>query len=135
MQVGSASHSPTCCSCSFSLGCGCSLCFWASSKFCQFESISVSEILSQTKRRQYENMFLSTLCCSSFRKSFGCGTKKSGDGEAYQVIKDEYKKLGKMSFAEGCVLTNFTLLVLLWFTREPGFIPGWATVLFNKDKP
>uniref|UniRef100_A0A8D3DK97 Solute carrier family 13 member 2 n=1 Tax=Scophthalmus maximus TaxID=52904 RepID=A0A8D3DK97_SCOMX len=70
-----------------------------------------------------------------FRKSFGCGTKKSGDGEAYQVIKDEYKKLGKMSFAEGCVLTNFTLLVLLWFTREPGFIPGWATVLFNKDKP
>ncbi|XP_031717149.1 solute carrier family 13 member 2-like [Anarrhichthys ocellatus] len=70
----------------------------------------------------------------NFKESFGCGTKKEGDREAYQVIKDEYNKLGRMCFAEGCVLTIFTLLVLLWFTREPGFIPGWATVLFNKDK-
>ncbi|KAM9358967.1 solute carrier family 13 member 2-like [Symphorus nematophorus] len=71
----------------------------------------------------------------NLRKSFGCGTKRDDDKEAYQVIKDEYKKLGGMSFAEGCVLVIFTLLVLLWFTREPGFIPGWATVLFNKDRP
>ncbi|XP_068566308.1 solute carrier family 13 member 2-like [Cebidichthys violaceus] len=71
----------------------------------------------------------------NLKKSFGCGTKREGDREAYQVIKDEYNKLGRMSFAEGCVLSIFTLLVLLWFTREPGFIPGWATVLFNKDKP
>ncbi|XP_049432406.1 solute carrier family 13 member 2-like [Epinephelus fuscoguttatus] len=69
------------------------------------------------------------------KKSFGCGSQKDGDREAYQVIKDEYKKLGRMNFAESCVLVIFTLLVLLWFTREPGFIPGWATVLFNKDKP
>uniref|UniRef100_A0A672JJJ3 Solute carrier family 13 member 2 n=1 Tax=Salarias fasciatus TaxID=181472 RepID=A0A672JJJ3_SALFA len=70
----------------------------------------------------------------NLKKSFGCGTKKETDQEAFQVIKDEYKKLGRMTFAEACVLTIFTLLVLLWFTREPGFIPGWATVLFNKDK-
>lgn len=70
----------------------------------------------------------------SLKKSFGCGQKNEGDKEAYQVIKNEYKKLGKMSFAEGCVLFVFILLVLLWFTREPGFIPGWASVLFNKDK-
>ncbi|XP_071756733.1 solute carrier family 13 member 2-like [Centroberyx gerrardi] len=71
----------------------------------------------------------------NLKKSFGCGTHKDGDREAYQVMKDEYKKLGSMSFAEGCVLVIFTLLVLLWFTREPGFMPGWATVLFNKDRP
>ncbi|KAM3615722.1 uncharacterized protein V6R79_006722 [Siganus canaliculatus] len=70
----------------------------------------------------------------NLKKSFGCGTKKASDKEAFQVIKDEYKKLGRMSFAEACVLVVFILLVLLWFTREPGFIPGWATVLFNKDK-
>ncbi|XP_070685076.1 solute carrier family 13 member 2-like [Pempheris klunzingeri] len=70
----------------------------------------------------------------NFKNTFGCGTKRDGDREAYQVIRNEYKKLGRMSFAEGCVLVIFTLLVLLWFTREPGFIPGWATVLFNKDK-
>ncbi|KAK5929295.1 hypothetical protein CgunFtcFv8_010535 [Champsocephalus gunnari] len=70
----------------------------------------------------------------NLKSTFGCGTKNEGDREAFQVIKDEHKKLGRMSFAEGCVLTIFTLLVVLWFTREPGFIPGWATVLFNKDK-
>ncbi|KAM4627132.1 solute carrier family 13 member 2-like [Polymixia lowei] len=71
----------------------------------------------------------------NLKKSFGCGKNKDGDIEAYQVMRDEYKKLGSMSFAEGCVLVIFMLLVLLWFTREPGFMPGWATVLFNKDKP
>lgn len=48
-------------------------------------------------------------------------------------MKEEYKKLGNMKFAEGAVLTVFIMLVLLWFTREPGFVDGWATVLFNKD--
>lgn len=69
----------------------------------------------------------------SLKKSFGCGIKSDRDKEAYAVMKEEYKKLGGMKFAEGGVLTIFILLVLLWFTREPGFIPGWATVLFNKE--
>uniref|UniRef100_A0A8C7FIU1 Solute carrier family 13 member 2 n=1 Tax=Oncorhynchus kisutch TaxID=8019 RepID=A0A8C7FIU1_ONCKI len=64
----------------------------------------------------------------NMKKSFGCGMNKDGDKEAYGVIKNEYKKLGSMCFAEGCVLVLFVLLVLLWFTREPGFMPGWATV-------
>ncbi|XP_052323491.1 solute carrier family 13 member 2-like isoform X1 [Oncorhynchus keta] len=71
----------------------------------------------------------------NMKKLFGCGTNKDGDKEAYGVIKNEYKKLGSVSFAEGCILVLFVLLVLLWFTREPGFMPGWAAVLFNKDKP
>lgn len=70
---------------------------------------------------------------TSLKKTFGCGTKSDRDKEAYAVMRDEYRKLGGMKFAEGAVLTIFILLVLLWFTREPGFIPGWATVLFNKD--
>ncbi|KAG7484112.1 hypothetical protein MATL_G00045300 [Megalops atlanticus] len=70
----------------------------------------------------------------NLKKSFGCGTNDEGDMEAYQVMKDEYRRLGKMTFAESAVLTIFILLVALWFTREPGFIPGWATVLFNQDK-
>ncbi|XP_076137617.1 solute carrier family 13 member 2-like isoform X3 [Alosa pseudoharengus] len=70
----------------------------------------------------------------NFKKSFGCGSKSDGDRAAYQVMKNEYKKLGSISFAEGSVLVVFVLLVLLWFTREPGFMPGWATVLFNQEK-
>ncbi|XP_048837506.1 solute carrier family 13 member 2-like [Brienomyrus brachyistius] len=70
----------------------------------------------------------------NLKKSFGCGKRNEGDEEAYQVMKNEYKKLGSISFAEGSVLVIFVILVLLWFTREPGFMPGWATVLFNMDK-
>ncbi|XP_075342912.1 solute carrier family 13 member 2 [Odontesthes bonariensis] len=69
----------------------------------------------------------------NLKKTFGCGMKTDADKEAYAVMKGEYRKLGDMKFSEGSVLTIFVLLVLLWFTREPGFIPGWATVLFTKD--
>lgn len=69
----------------------------------------------------------------SLKQSFGCGIKSERDKEALDVMKQEYRKLGNMRFAEGAVLTIFVLLVILWFTREPGFIDGWATVLFNKE--
>ncbi|NXE61696.1 S13A2 protein, partial [Calcarius ornatus] len=72
----------------------------------------------------------------NFKKNFGCGVSpaaKAKEKQAYEIIKEESKKLGKMSFAEIEVLILFILLVVLWFTREPGFIPGWATVLFNKN--
>ncbi|XP_046891975.1 solute carrier family 13 member 2-like [Hypomesus transpacificus] len=67
-------------------------------------------------------------------KSFGCGTNKDCDKEAMKLVKDESKKLGSMSFAEVSVLVLFVLLVLLWVTREPGFMPGWGSALFNKDR-
>ncbi|KAM4795581.1 solute carrier family 13 member 2 [Rhinophrynus dorsalis] len=70
-----------------------------------------------------------------FRKNFGCGVdaeQKAKEKRAYKVISTEHKKLGSMSFAEISVLVLFVLLVLLWFTREPGFIPGWASVSFNR---
>ncbi|NWU01824.1 S13A2 protein, partial [Urocynchramus pylzowi] len=72
----------------------------------------------------------------NFKKNFGCGASpaaKAKEKQAYEIIKEESKKLGKMNFAEIEVSILFILLVVLWFTREPGFIPGWATVLFNKD--
>ncbi|NXL56749.1 S13A2 protein, partial [Chordeiles acutipennis] len=72
----------------------------------------------------------------NFRKNFGCAANasaKAKEQQAYSIIKEESKKLGPMKFAEIAVLTLFILLVLLWFTRDPGFIPGWATVLFNKN--
>ncbi|NXH47649.1 S13A2 protein, partial [Dicaeum eximium] len=72
----------------------------------------------------------------NFKKNFGCGASpatKAKDQQAYEIIKAESNKLGKMTFAEIEVLVLFILLVVLWFTREPGFIPGWAAVLFNKD--
>ncbi|XP_073523950.1 solute carrier family 13 member 2-like isoform X2 [Phyllobates terribilis] len=78
-------------------------------------------------------LFLGT----KFKKNFGCGGKpeqKEKEKRAYKVISSEHKKLGPMSFAEICVLVLFILLVILWFLRDPGFMPGWATISFNKNK-
>ncbi|KAK5858748.1 hypothetical protein PBY51_002865 [Eleginops maclovinus] len=71
----------------------------------------------------------------NLKKSFGCGVNNDRDKEAYKVMRQEYKNLGSMKFAEVAVLIIFVLLVVLWFSREPGFIDGWATVLFNKGGP
>ncbi|XP_043910329.1 solute carrier family 13 member 2 [Protopterus annectens] len=72
----------------------------------------------------------------NLKKNFGCGKKKTSKKEekAYLVIKEEHKKLGPMLFGEIVVLSIFVLLIILWFTRDPGFMPGWAGVLFNKEE-
>ncbi|KAG8450691.1 hypothetical protein GDO86_003098 [Hymenochirus boettgeri] len=70
----------------------------------------------------------------NFKKTWGCGAATTEKDQAgYNVIREEYHKLGPISFAESSVLFLFILLVILWFTRDPGFVVGWATVLFNKD--
>ncbi|XP_061104134.1 Na(+)/citrate cotransporter-like isoform X2 [Conger conger] len=68
----------------------------------------------------------------NFKKMWGCGAAKTEkEVLAYNVIREEHRRLGSMSFGELSVLALFTLLVLLWFTRDPGFMPGWATNLFQ----
>lgn len=92
---------------------------------------------------------------------FKCGKKKTAREEASaQVIQEEYKKLGPIrfvklhnfkqepkysckfrktynpfcfcySYPEIVTLVLFILMTLLWFTRDPGFIPGWSS-LFPK---
>uniref|UniRef100_A0ACB8ED83 Uncharacterized protein n=1 Tax=Sphaerodactylus townsendi TaxID=933632 RepID=A0ACB8ED83_9SAUR len=69
-----------------------------------------------------------------FRKNFGCGvtaSEKSRLKVAYDVIRNEHRALGPMKFSEIVVLFLFVALVLLWFTREPGFMPGWANAAFS----
>ncbi|KAM6239187.1 solute carrier family 13 member 2 [Spheniscus humboldti] len=72
----------------------------------------------------------------NFQNNFGCAASasaKAKEQRAYDTIKEESKKLGSMKFAEIAVLILFILLILLWFTRDPGFIPGWAAALFDKN--
>uniref|UniRef100_A0A3B4EPN8 Solute carrier family 13 member 5b n=1 Tax=Pygocentrus nattereri TaxID=42514 RepID=A0A3B4EPN8_PYGNA len=68
------------------------------------------------------------------KKTFSCRKVSPSERKVYAVMKSEYRKLGRMNFAECCVLVLFLLLVLLWFTREPGFSTGWASLLFNQEK-
>ncbi|NXD41353.1 S13A5 protein, partial [Copsychus sechellarum] len=67
----------------------------------------------------------------NLKKSWGCRTEKTSKEKAvYNVLKEEMKKLGPVSYAELNVLLLFVLLVILWFTRNPGFVKGWASRLF-----
>ncbi|KFW62508.1 Solute carrier family 13 member 2, partial [Pygoscelis adeliae] len=72
----------------------------------------------------------------NFQNNFGCAASasaKAKEQRAYDIMKEESKKLGSMKFAEIAVLILFILLILLWFTRDPGFIQGWAAALFDKN--
>ncbi|XP_005392430.1 PREDICTED: solute carrier family 13 member 3 isoform X5 [Chinchilla lanigera] len=67
------------------------------------------------------------LSCRGWRK------KKSeirGDAEdkARVMIREEFQSLGPISFAERAVFTLFCMFAILLFTRDPKFIPGWASL-------
>lgn len=89
--------------------------------------------LPSVPRWDYFNSFHETIpnCCS-LRKTWACGrTQSERERMAHKVIQDEYLRLGPMSYAEMNVLALFILMVVLWFTRDPRFMDGWATHLFN----
>ncbi|XP_022380473.1 solute carrier family 13 member 5 isoform X2 [Enhydra lutris kenyoni] len=71
----------------------------------------------------------------SFKKSWGCGLEsRNHEKAAYEVLREEYRKLGPFSFAEANVLLCFVLLVGLWFSRDPGFMPGWVSLAWEEGE-
>ncbi|XP_077194482.1 solute carrier family 13 member 1 isoform X2 [Paroedura picta] len=65
----------------------------------------------------------------NFKEMFQCGkTKTAREVASARVIEEEYKKLGPITYQEIITLILFFLMALLWFTRDPGFIPGWASL-------
>lgn len=57
-----------------------------------------------------------------------CGKSEKTDGEkrAEALISRELNKLGKMRQDEIIMTVLFSITVVLWLFRDPGFIPGWA---------
>uniref|UniRef100_A0A452R8M8 Solute carrier family 13 member 2 n=1 Tax=Ursus americanus TaxID=9643 RepID=A0A452R8M8_URSAM len=71
----------------------------------------------------------------NFRKNFGFGGQAQERAQAaFRVIQTEHKRLGPMSFAEKAVSVLFVTLVVLWFTREPGFFLGWGNLAFPDEE-
>lgn len=78
------------------------------------------------------NLFSPACDPCSFKKTWGCGAVKTEkEIAAYNVIREQHRLLGPMSFGETSVLGLFILLVALWFSRDPRFVDGWATHVFN----
>lgn len=68
----------------------------------------------------------------NLRRTWGCGAARTEkERAAYAVIQEEHRRLGPMCYGELSVLALFVLLVALWFSRDPRFVDGWATRVFN----
>jgi len=44
-------------------------------------------------------------------------------------IRNQYRQLGPTTFYEKSIMFLFSLLILLWFFKDPQFMTGWATTL------
>nr|BAB15477.1 unnamed protein product [Homo sapiens] len=65
----------------------------------------------------------------NFKEMFKCGKTKTVQQKACaEVIKQEYQKLGPIRYQEIVTLVLFIIMALLWFSRDPGFVPGWSAL-------
>ncbi len=60
--------------------------------------------------------------------------KKQKQAAVDELIRDRCRSLGRMTFHEASVLVIFVILVVLWFFREPKFMPGWADGLPEENE-
>ncbi|KAM8900417.1 Na(+)/citrate cotransporter-like [Spinachia spinachia] len=68
----------------------------------------------------------------NLRRTWGCGAPQSEKEQAaLGAMRGELLRLGPVTYGEVSVLALLVLMVLLWFTRDPRFMDGWATHLFN----
>ncbi|KAM9302365.1 solute carrier family 13 member 1-like [Gastrophryne carolinensis] len=48
--------------------------------------------------------------------------------DSRNILRQEYEKLGPLRYQEVVTLIIFLFMALSWFTRDPGFIPGWDSL-------
>lgn len=70
---------------------------------------------------------------SNFRASLCSRQRSEKEKITAKVLRDHYNSLGPISCQEIVTLIVFILMAILWFTRNPGFMPGWSS-LFS-DNP
>ncbi|XP_074857269.1 solute carrier family 13 member 4 [Carettochelys insculpta] len=70
----------------------------------------------------------------NFKETCSVSKKKKTKREemSERRIQEEYEKLGDITYPEMVTGFFFILMTLLWFTREPGFVPGWSSFFEKK---
>ncbi|XP_006887210.1 PREDICTED: solute carrier family 13 member 4 [Elephantulus edwardii] len=70
----------------------------------------------------------------NFKETCSLSKKKKTRREelSEKRIQAEYEKLGDISYPEMVTGFFFVLMTVLWFTREPGFVPGWDSFFEKK---
>uniref|UniRef100_G3UAX9 Solute carrier family 13 member 4 n=1 Tax=Loxodonta africana TaxID=9785 RepID=G3UAX9_LOXAF len=68
----------------------------------------------------------------NFKETCSLSKKKTKREELSERIQQEYEKLGDINYPEMVTGFFFILMTVLWFTREPGFVPGWDSFLRSK---
>ncbi|XP_008821691.1 solute carrier family 13 member 4 [Nannospalax galili] len=70
----------------------------------------------------------------NFKETCSLSKKKKTKREelSERRIQEEYEKLGDISYPEMVTAFFFILMTVLWFTREPGFVPGWDSFFEKK---
>lgn len=70
----------------------------------------------------------------NFKETCSLSKKKKTKREelSEKRIREEYEKLGDISYPEMVTAFFFILMTVLWFTREPGFVPGWDSFFEKK---
>ncbi|XP_047619486.1 solute carrier family 13 member 1 [Phacochoerus africanus] len=65
----------------------------------------------------------------NFKEMFQCDKTGTAKQKACaEVIKQEYQKLGPIRYQEIVTLVLFIVMAVLWFSRDPGFVPGWSAL-------
>ncbi|XP_072039412.1 uncharacterized protein [Amphiura filiformis] len=76
--------------------------------------------------------YIDRWCCWGFRRNRSdSNTSSDQNDRAARYIRRAYDDLGPMSYPEIVVAIHVCLVALLWLSRDPKFIPGWAS--FFKD--
>uniref|UniRef100_G3VSG3 Solute carrier family 13 member 5 n=1 Tax=Sarcophilus harrisii TaxID=9305 RepID=G3VSG3_SARHA len=70
----------------------------------------------------------------NLKRNLGIGMERTPQEKAfYLMLKEEYQKLGPPSYGEINVLISFLFLIVLWLFRDPGFMPGWQSIYWDKE--
>ena len=67
-----------------------------------------------------------------FKKTESKTEEKPADN-LKKTLDEKYSSLGHITFHELSTLVLFIILVMIWFLRKPGFIPGWSDLVQTTD--